>query len=77
MGLHLVFVKFDGGDDAGVVEHVRRVAQRGQRPQVAVARELAQAVGKVVQAGKIWIVIVVGVWSCKEKFLTMREQWPC
>ena len=48
----LVFVEFDGRDDAGIVEHVRRVAQRGQRPQVAVASELGQAVRKFVQTGK-------------------------
>ena len=49
--IYLIFVKFYGRDDASVVEHVGGVAESRQRPQVAVSRELCQAIRKIVEAG--------------------------
>ena len=64
---HLVFVKLNGRDDARVVEHISCVAQSCQGPQVAVTSELAKAVGKFVQTGKAWIILIfwIGAWSDK------------
>jgi hypothetical protein len=67
----LVFIEFDGRDYAGIVEHVGRVAERCQRPQVAVAGELCQAIGKLVQTGEGRIFFIFRIRVCKKSLLPL------
>ncbi len=68
----LVFIEFDGRDYAGIVEHVGRVAERCQRSQVAVAGELGQAIGKLVQTREGRIFFIFRIRVCKKIITTMN-----